>query len=180
MALLLATAGVIGLWGIGVFSPELIRAVLRKHFDGQHLSGPEIEYRLTKWVSIAYMLQWVGGFFGAYAFSRFTARVGRKPAFALAFLLAPAVTAFTFWNLNSFTDVFWMIPCMGFCLMLPLGGYAIYFPELFPTRLRSTGTSFCYNVGRYLAALGPWRWASDWPAISSAVAGTWKSGVMPV
>ncbi len=35
------------------------------------------------------------------------------------------------------------------------GGYAIYFPELFPTRLRSTGTSFCYNVGRYVSALGP-------------------------
>jgi hypothetical protein len=25
---------------------------------------------------------------------------------------------------------------------------------LFPTRLRSTGTSFCYNVGRYVAATG--------------------------
>jgi len=35
------------------------------------------------------------------------------------------------------------------------GGYAIYFPELFPTRLRSTGTSFCYNVGRFVAASGP-------------------------
>jgi len=35
------------------------------------------------------------------------------------------------------------------------GGYAIYFPELFPTRLRSTGTSFCYNVGRFVAAAGP-------------------------
>ena len=30
------------------------------------------------------------------------------------------------------------------------------FPELFPTSLRSTGTSFCYNVGRFLAASGPW------------------------
>jgi hypothetical protein len=28
-------------------------------------------------------------------------------------------------------------------------------PELFPTRLRSTGTSFCYNVGRFIAASGP-------------------------
>jgi MFS-type transporter involved in bile tolerance (Atg22 family) len=35
-------------------------------------------------------------------------------------------------------------------------GYAIYFPELFPTHLRSTGTSFCYNVGRFVAAVGPW------------------------
>ena len=26
---------------------------------------------------------------------------------------------------------------------------------MFPTRLRSTGTSFCYNVGRFIAACGP-------------------------
>ncbi len=32
------------------------------------------------------------------------------------------------------------------------GGYAIYFPELYPTRLRSSGVGFCYNVGRIIAA----------------------------
>jgi hypothetical protein len=31
-------------------------------------------------------------------------------------------------------------------------GYAIYFPELFPTRLRGTGGGFCFNGGRLLAA----------------------------
>ena len=45
---------------------------------------------------------------------------------------------------------------MGFFMLGIFGGYAIYFPELFPTPLRSTGTSFCYNVGRFLAASGPW------------------------
>jgi hypothetical protein len=48
-----------------------------------------------------------------------------------------------------------MIPIMGFCQLSLFGGYAIYFPELFPTHLRSTGTSFCYNVGRFVAAVGP-------------------------
>jgi hypothetical protein len=48
-----------------------------------------------------------------------------------------------------------MLPLMGFCQLSLFGGYAIYFPELFPTRLRSTGTSFCYNVGRFVAASGP-------------------------
>ena len=51
--------------------------------------------------------------------------------------------------------MFWMIPLMGFCQLALFGGYAIYLPELFPTRLRSTGTSFCYNVGRFVAAAGP-------------------------
>jgi hypothetical protein len=35
------------------------------------------------------------------------------------------------------------------------GGFAIYFPELFPTRLRSTGTGLCYNAARYVTAFGP-------------------------
>jgi hypothetical protein len=48
-----------------------------------------------------------------------------------------------------------MLPILGFCQLSMFGGYAIYFPELFPTRLRSTGTSFCYNVGRFVASLGP-------------------------
>ena len=34
-------------------------------------------------------------------------------------------------------------------------GYSIYFPELFPTRLRGTGVGFCYNTVRYLAAAFP-------------------------
>jgi hypothetical protein len=60
-----------------------------------------------------------------------------------------------FYFLNDFHQIFWMIPIMGFCILSLFAGYAIYFPELFPTYLRSTGTSFCYNVGRFVAAAGP-------------------------
>jgi MFS family permease len=34
------------------------------------------------------------------------------------------------------------------------GWLPLYLPELFPTRLRATGTGFSYNAGRVLAALG--------------------------
>jgi len=66
-----------------------------------------------------------------------------------------ASTAGGFWFLNDISDIFWMIPIMGFCQFSLFAGYAIYFPELFPTRLRATGVSFCYNVGRFVAAAGP-------------------------
>ncbi len=65
-----------------------------------------------------------------------------------------ASTIMVFGFFHSVYD-YWMIPVMGFCQMTVFGGYAIYLPELFPTRLRSTGTSFCYNVGRYVSAVGP-------------------------
>ena len=163
VGMLLALSGVVGLWGIGFFSFDLIRSVFRAHFtelgtkDG--LTGAALEKfiagNLTFWTGITSLLQNFGGFLGIYAYSRITTHIGRKPAFAISFVIAMVATAFTFWYINSFYDIFWMIPIMGFCQLALFGGYAIYFPELFPTRLRSTGTSFCYNVGRIVAAFGP-------------------------
>jgi hypothetical protein len=48
-----------------------------------------------------------------------------------------------------------MLPLMGFAQLGVFAGYSIYFPELFPTRLRGTGVGFCYNTVRYLAAPTP-------------------------
>jgi MFS family permease len=147
VGMLLAFSGVVGLWGIGFFSFDLLRTVL----DKTNLSAGEKTY----WTGVTSLVQNLGGFFGIYAFTHLTAHTGRRKAFAVSFVLAMFATAFTFWNLRSFTDIFWMIPLMGFSQLTLFGGYAIYLPELFPTRLRSTGTSFCYNVGRFVAALGP-------------------------
>jgi hypothetical protein len=35
------------------------------------------------------------------------------------------------------------------------GSFTYYLPELFPTRLRGTGAGFTYNIGRLIAAGGP-------------------------
>ena len=147
VGVVLAFSGVVGLWGIGFFAVDLFRAVL----EGTDMNAGQI----TLWTGIISLLQNLGGFAGIYAFTHLTHRVGRRKAFATAFVAAMLATAFTFWNLRDFSDIFWMIPIMGFCQLALFGGYAIYLPELFPTRLRSTGTSFCYNVGRFVAALGP-------------------------
>ncbi len=111
--------------------------------------------KLTFWVGITSLVQNAGAFLGVHAFSMVTHRIGRKRAFAISFVLAAISTAATFWFLDSIWQIFVLIPIMGFCQIAIFGGYAIYFPELFPTRLRSTGISFCYNVGRLVAAGGP-------------------------
>lgn len=151
----LGFSGVVGLWGIGFFSPELTDPVFRKYFAAQGLTGQELNGKVTIWKGITFLIQNIGAFFGIYAFSIVTHYTGRRIAFAIAFVIAMLSTALTFMYLDSFTDVYWMIPLMGFCQLSLFGGYAIYLPELFPTRLRSTGTSFCYNVGRLFAAAGP-------------------------
>jgi MFS family permease len=152
---LLAFSGVVGLWGIGFFSYDLFRPVLERTFQAQGLAGKVLSGKVTTWIGWTSLLQNLGAFFGVYAFTYLTHYTGRKKAFAISFLAAMAITAYTFWNLRELTDIFWMIPLMGFAQLALFGGYSIYLAELFPTRLRSTGTSFCYNVGRFAAAAGP-------------------------
>ena len=155
VGMVLAFAGVVGLWGIGFFSFDLVRSIFRKHFEAQGLDAQTIAGKLTLWTGITSLMQNAGSFFGIQAFAETTHRIGRRPTFAIFFLLSAVSTACTFYFLTDFWQIFVFMPIMGFCQLALFGGYAIYFPELFPTRLRSTGTSFCYNVGRLVAAAGP-------------------------
>jgi MFS family permease len=153
--LLLSLAGVVGLWGIGYFSYDLFRQVLERSFRAQGMTGAALAGKTTTWIGVTSMFQNAGGFLGVYAFTYLTHYTGRRMAFLVSFVAAMGATAYTFWHIHTIGDMFWMVPMMGFTQLMLFGGYAIYLPELFPTRLRSTGTSFCYNVGRGLAAAGP-------------------------
>jgi MFS family permease len=160
IGMILGMAGQVGLWGIGFWSPELIRAAQAEY---RHASGEaETEAQQRRWaaeddryVGRATVLQDLAGMLGIVSFTWLTARVGRRPAFAAAYLLGLGATLFVFTQLRRGADAYWMMPILGFGVSSVFGGFAIYFPELFPTRLRSTGTGFCYNVARYVTALGP-------------------------
>jgi MFS family permease len=198
LGLVLACSGVIGLWAVGFFTPDLMRSVQAPHVRRQVVEelletarrenqeeratvleailqplesagyqtsseGAEIHKevdqkasaRLAPWQSYTSLMINVGAFFGMFGFGALAERVGRKPAFAVALLAAFASTSAVFYYLQHFWQVFVLVPIMGFCQLSLFAGYAMYFPELFPTRLRATGTSFCYNVGRFVAATGP-------------------------
>jgi MFS family permease len=197
LGLILGCSGIIGLWSVGFFTPDLIRYVQRQGMASavydekiadaktkqdpslvqqwttireheikskaipddlkalQKTAEPTIGGRLSRWGSYTSLMINFGAFFGIYGFGMLAQRIGRKPSFVIALSAAFCSTVAVFWFLQDFWQIFVMVPIMGFCQLSLFGGYAIYFPELFPTRLRSTGTSFCYNVGRFAAALGP-------------------------
>ncbi len=177
--LFMCVAGVVGVWGIGFFSVELINDVIGRSLRQEGVAKELIPGTTTIWKGINLMMQNVGAFLGMMTFTRLAARFGRKPVLSVAFLAALISTWFTFRFLNQRSDIFWMIPIMGFCQMSVFAGYAIYLPELFPVSLRSTGTSFCYNVGRFLAAAGPYSLGqlSVWltPAVAAAALDTEKA-----
>lgn len=109
---------------------------------------------VLQWAAWTLIMFNVGAFFGMYAFARVTHVIGRRLTFAIFFTIAMATTALAFWCMEQMPRDLWMVALMGGAQLSVFGGYAIYFPELFPTRLRSTGNSFCYNVGRYVSASG--------------------------
>ncbi|MGD9632954.1 MAG: MFS transporter [Pirellulales bacterium] len=184
----LGVCGQIGLWGIGYWTPELIRgsqmelrrdAIVERGESAvdhdaiasgsltelakiESTDSVDADQLAAQWhraddqlVARGTILQDTAGMFGIYAFTLLTTRTGRRPAFAVAYLLAFVVTVFVFSSMRTADDVYWMAPLLGFSISSVYGGFAIYFPELFPTRLRSTGTGLCYNVARYVTAFGP-------------------------
>lgn len=193
LGLVLGCSGIIGLWSVGFYTPDLIRTVqtpsvrqnvfnelanthgqatvdriklvMDKEKNAPKLTADEqqiqkqaedrINGRLTRWQSYTSLMLNVGAFLGMFGFGSLAQRVGRRPAFAVCFVAAFLSTVTVFYSLKELWQIFILVPIMGFCQLSLFAGYAIYFPELFPTRLRSTGTSFCYNVGRFVAAGGP-------------------------
>jgi hypothetical protein len=153
--LVLCSAGIIGLWGIGNFHPKIVRSIVETHLAAQNLSADALASEKAFWSSMGLLLQNIGAFFGMTVMAKIAQTKGRKIAFALALILSFGSTVLVFKGLREFHQIFWMIPLMGFGQLGVFAVYAIYLPELFPTSLRATGTSFCYNFGRVVAATAP-------------------------
>lgn len=151
---LIAATGVVGLWAIGEYAVDLQKAVFTTHFQNAGLAPAQVKEKVDFAIFLAYVLNMLGAGAGMWLFTRFTQVAGRRPAFFLGFLIAMFVTAYVYWKMESPADAYWMMPLMGGAQLGVFAGFAIYLPELFPSRLRSTGTSFCYNFGRFAAAAG--------------------------
>ena len=162
LGMMLCIAGVIGLWGIGFFAPELVGDVintsLKSKLAAQGLSDEAIKAELGSlgayYKGLNSIIQNLGAFFGMLCFPFLAQRLGRRTSFIILFIGA-LISTNAYFQLFKSTDQMWMSAVMGFFQLALFAGFAVYLPELFPTRLRSTGTSFCYNVGRFLAATGP-------------------------
>jgi MFS family permease len=153
--LLVSSAGIIGYWGIGNFHPRIVGSIVDLHLGQSGLSAEALAGEQAYWRSAGLLLQNVGGFVGMMLCAWVAQAWGRRPALCGSLLLSFFATLLVFRTLREFSQIYWMLPLMGFGQMSVYSVYAIYLPELFPTSLRSTGTSFCYNGGRIIAATAP-------------------------
>lgn len=97
-------------------------------------------------------LNTIGGGLGLVLFGWISNKLGRKGAFILYHLLGFIMMVVMFQVLipNGASESVLMafLPVFGFFTLGMHAGYAVYFPELYPTRLRGTGAGFCFNMGR--------------------------------
>ena len=143
----LAFVAVFGLWGATNWTPSLVQSLP----ELSNLAPPAMAAR----VSIAVMLLNVGALAGYFAFGVLADRFGRKPIFALMNAGSLIMLPFTFFFPHRYTTVLILLPVLGFFSKGLFGGFPLYLPELFPTKLRATGAGFCYNAGRIVASGSP-------------------------
>ena len=138
VCVLLAISGVFGIWGANYCAPELLSQVAKA--DKVLISNVQTAAQMAGFLACAPL--------AVYG--------GRRLAFGFYFLGSLISTPLAFYLSTGPNSAMFWVPLMGFFTGGMFSGYIIYFPELYPTRLRATGSGFCLNVARYAAAAGPW------------------------
>ncbi len=150
VALTMAVVGILGASNISYWLPNLVKEA------SPGLADEAVRARQ----SYAQMILHVGTIVGVFLFPALCERIGRKRAFAWAFAMTPVVVALATFSKPSYSGLLLVAPLMAFLAIGLTSGFPLYFPELFPTRLRATGMGFAYNTGRILQV--PWPILTGW------------------
>jgi len=145
LGMLLAAVGLGTFWGVVVAGQDLARELLLRNHVAPAQAAQQAKF--------AYGIVEVAGIgLGQLAMGPLCVRLGRRRAFVLMQLGAFFIVPLTCYLPATYGQLLWLLPAFGFLTGGIHAGYAVYFPELFPTHLRATGAGFCFNGGRLMAA----------------------------
>ena len=147
LATTLAVIGIFAYWATNFYVNARIAELLR----GQGAEPAAVASGVRR----ALLILNVGNLAGFLGYIPLTLWLGRKPAFAIFHLGSLVSMPVAFLYSTDYATALVLFFFAGLFTSGIYSGYTIYFPELFPTRVRATGASFCYNVGRVVAAPGP-------------------------
>jgi MFS family permease len=142
----LAFTVLLALWGATMWIPSVIREVGAR--EGLN------DDNQNRYATYAVMLLNGGSLFGYLGFGPLADRFGRRAAFLCFFIGGVILFPVTFLMTTGLTQIFILLPLVGVFTLGITSGFPIYLPELFPTRVRTTGVGFCYNLGRIVTAGG--------------------------
>jgi MFS family permease len=141
----LAVVATFGYQGAIQWVPSWIAAML--HAQGTRAVIPQVSLVTTTLTT--------GGIIGCLCLPFIADRWGRKHALLAYFLGALLSVPTTFLLARELSHAVIAAPIMGFFAAGVTTGFAIYFPELFPTAIRATAQGFCFNFARFFSAAGP-------------------------
>ncbi len=158
----LAAVGMATFWGVHIHGKSLMKTAAQERLAVQEpeLSDSDRTTALKRWEMLGMFLVTTGGGLGLILFGSISQFMGRRLAFLLYHIGGFVISLVMFQASFSLSALYLLLPLFGFLTLGMHAGYAIYFPELFPTRLRGTGSGFCFNGGRIAAA--PILFLSGW------------------
>lgn len=153
LGMCLAAVGLATFWGVSVAGQDLAKDFLIKHGADPVKAVAQSKFAYG-------FIQAAGSGIGLLSFGPICARLGRKRTFLMMHVLGVLIVPIVCYAPQTYAQLLLLLPLLGFIGLTNHAGYAIYFPELFPNHLRSTGAGFCFNGGRLVAA--PMLFFSGW------------------
>jgi uncharacterized membrane protein (UPF0136 family) len=151
----MAVTALIAWWSCNAFIPVVAKGLANQESTLQNLNATATELLGQQWVKTATNSFNLGGLIGTLLTIPAAKLLGRKKMFLIYYVAAAASLMAAFGlELPAHTRLYMYFP-IGVTVFGVFGSFTYYLPELFPTRLRGTGSGFTYNVGRLIAAIGP-------------------------
>jgi Na+/melibiose symporter-like transporter len=145
LGLLLAAVGLATFWGVTIAGQNLMEDLLLRTGLDKAAAAQRAKFAYG-------IVETAGGGLGLLCFGPLAEWLGRRGAFAVMHVMALVIVPVTCYLPRTEIEMLCVLPFFGFFTLGIHSGYAIYFPELFPSRLRATGSGVCFNGGRLAAA----------------------------
>ncbi|MFZ9668095.1 MAG: MFS transporter [Steroidobacteraceae bacterium] len=154
-ALLVALTALLTWWSCNAFIPVVVAGLAQAEALQLGLDRTATSILTESWKTQATTIFNLGGLIGTLLTIPLAKRWGRRPMFAI-YLGCSAVSLLATFGLDLPPQIrLYMYFFIGLTVFGVFGSFTFYLPELFPTRLRATGSGFTYNIGRVVAAAGP-------------------------
>jgi SHS family sialic acid transporter-like MFS transporter len=141
LAILFASVALIGTWGSVQWCPSWADQMAGKTYPGAKADTQ--------------VMQAFGAIVGCLIAPLLGARIGRRGSYFLLCSASLVLCAIVFRTFTQFNHAFLvMMFFISAATASFYGWFPLYFPELFPTRVRATGQGLAYNFGRIFAAGG--------------------------
>jgi MFS family permease len=180
----MAIVALITWWSCNAFIPTVSTGLANAEAARLGLDALATTQLVESWKATATNVFNLGGLIGTLLTIPVAKILGRRTMFGVYFAAsAVAILAAFGPEMAPETRLYMYFP-IGLTVFGVFGSFTYYLPELFPTRLRGTGSGFCYNAGRIIAAAGPFLVGSiaarGADSTASAMAVLFWVGVVPL